>query len=88
MRSRVNPIATLGNSSSVELDTGGVPRVGDGMEMTTETWAMREISEEELAESPPGRPFSEGRCRGSVIGWARRLDKKAEDLSTRRSCAV
>jgi len=37
MRSRVSPIATLGNSSLVELDTGGVLRVGEGMEMTTET---------------------------------------------------
>lgn len=36
MRSRVSPIATLGNSSSAGFDVG-VLRAGEGMVMTTET---------------------------------------------------
>jgi len=87
MRSRVSPIATFGNSSSVGLDTGGVLRVGEGMEMTTETWAVRDISEDELTESPPGWSSSGGRCRGRASGWAKRPVRKAEDLSCRRSCS-
>lgn len=54
------------------------------MEITTETCAVRDISEDELAESPPGWSLPGG-CLGSVTGWAKRLDKKAEDLSRRRS---
>ena len=37
MGSRANPIATLGNSSSVLSSIGGFLRFGVGMEMTTET---------------------------------------------------
>ena len=76
----MNPIATLGNSSVVEFDTGCVRRVSEGMDMMTETCTARGISEDEFAESSPGRSFSKG-CRASGSGWAKRLAKKAEDLS-------
>jgi len=77
----VNPIATLGNSSS---DVGNFLWCRVGMEMTTETWTMWVISSVESVESTLGWSFS-GTCWGGGGGRANRPVKKAEGRSCRGS---